>query len=268
MAITIPLTFVHDDDLEPASVQLIADGTANGEPVRFTVDSGARTSTVPRVGAISALDVVGRSTGHGASGTSPGDEVVVIDELIIGDLTTTDVTASRVDPARQSLLGMNVLGAHRCHFRFSADRLELDGPVELGGADHELFRHVNGSPLVDIEFETESGTLKTQALWDTGASLTVIDAAFARAHPELIDAGDELSGFDSGGVAVSGSRAILAACRIGGQSFDSSVCVVIDLGALNATLESPLSIIIGMPLASSADWLFDFVDNRWRVAHH
>lgn len=159
---------------------------------------------------------------------------------------------------------MDVLGEHCCHFQFSADQLVLDEPADSGRALVELARHVNGSPLVEVEFIN----VTVHACWDTGASLSVVDESFASTHPQLVDTGVALTGFDAVGVSMSGIAGTLAACRIGGQSFESSACIVLDLTPLNATLQSPLSIIVGMPLAKRADWIFDFPNNHWLVTPH
>jgi len=55
--------YEHDDDLEPESVLLVVDGLASGEWVRFVVDTGARMSNVPDVGAIRELEAIGTDTG-------------------------------------------------------------------------------------------------------------------------------------------------------------------------------------------------------------
>ena len=260
----VALTYEHDDDTNPASVLLVVDGSANSEHVRFVIDTGAKTSSVPDVGSISKLAAIGTDTGLSASATSSRDDVVIINEIIVGDLTAKAIQASRSEHTRRPLLGMDVLGRHCCHFQFSNSRLELNGAVDSRRATRELARQVNGSPLVDVDF----GSVTVQACWDTGASLTVLDAPFAHANPQLVDAGTESSGFDAAGAPMSGTAGILSACRIGGQSFDASACIILDLGQLNATLKTPLNIIVGMPLASRADWLFDFPNNRWCVTSY
>lgn len=261
---SVVLSYEHDDDLEPESTLLVVDGSANGERVRFVVDTGTKMSNVPDVGVVRELEAIGTDIGPSASAIASGDDLVIIDELIVGDLTATMVQARRSVPTTRALLGMDVLGDHCCHFQFSADRLVLDEPDDSARANLELARHVNGSPLVDVDFDN----VTVQACWDTGASLSVVDERFARTHPQIIDIGVELSGLDAEGPSMSGTAGVLAACRIGGQSFESSACIIFDLGPLNATLESPLSIIVGMPLAKRADWLFDFPNNHWLVTPH
>ncbi|WP_286276594.1 retropepsin-like aspartic protease family protein [Naasia aerilata] len=263
--VTVALSYEQDDELEPESVVLVVEGFANGEPLRFVVDTGAGTSSVPNLGALRELPVSGMSAARGANATVSGDHIVVVDQLEVGELTARSVRANRSDPPRRPLLGMDVLGEHRCFFRFSSDRLELDGPIGARDEDLELVRRGNGSPGVAVDF----GSTTVLALWDSGASLTVVDGEFARTHPRIVvTSGSKSSGFDSVGDQVSGTRCIVSECRIGGQLFGPSAGVVLDLGALNAVLPSPLNVIIGMPLARRADWLFDFPNDRWHVKPH
>src|SRR3954447_22490387 len=114
--VTVALSYEHDDELEPESLVLVVKGSANGEPLRFVVDTGARTSSVPTGGSVSELSAVGTSTGRGANGTVSGDDIVVVEELKVGELTTRGVPVNRSDLSRRPLLGMDILGEHRCFF--------------------------------------------------------------------------------------------------------------------------------------------------------
>lgn len=254
---SIPLLYEHDDDLEPDSIVLIVEGSAVGEPVRFVVDTGAATCSVPDTGAISELVGIGADSGRGASGTVSGEDIVIVDEITVGELTLRSVRASRTSRSRP-LLGMNALGGFQCHFRFIRNQLDVD--TSNDGFDHqrELSRRPGGSPLIDVDF----GTVTTQAVWDTGASLSVADAKFALAHPDLLELGVDGSGFDAVG-AVSGTHARLASCTIGGKPFEASACIVIDLSALNSTLDEPINLAVGMPIIRRADWCFNFSSNVW-----
>lgn len=257
---SIPLLYEHDDDLEPESIVLIAEGSAAGEPVRFVVDTGAAKCGVPDTGAISELVGIGAGTGRGASGTVSGEDIVIVDEITVGELTVRSVRASRSSRSRP-LLGINALGGFRCHFRFTRNQLDVDTSNDSSNRQHELARLPHGQPLVDVDF----GTVTTQAVWDTGASLSVADATFARAHPDLFELGVAGSGFDSVGAALSGTHARLASCTIGGKPFEASACIVLDLAALNSTLDEPINLAVGMPIIRRADWCFDFSTNVWNV---
>jgi hypothetical protein len=57
----------------------------------------------------------------------------------------------------------------------------------------------------------------------------------------------------------------MAAFNVGGIAIDSSACALVDLGPLNAALEQPISIVLGMPAIVQADWSFDFPERRWSV---
>ncbi len=101
-----------------------------------------------------------------------------------------------------------------------------------------------------------------QAVWDTGAGVTVVDAGFADRHSELFTPAGSAQGSDGVGSAET-PMVILRGPRIGSLSFGDSLAAVVDLSEINATLEQPLEIILGYPLLAQADWIIDLRDNRW-----
>ena len=117
-------------------------------------------------------------------------------------------------------------------------------------------------PYVDLR----CGDQRAQAVWDTGASLTVVDQGFIERHPALFDAsrtverhrrdrhGSGNADVHDGGVQHRTLR--LPALRVAG----------VDLAAVNATIEIPMDAILGYNLLSRADWWFDFPRQRWAIA--
>lgn len=260
---SIPVSLVAEPD-DPFSIQPIAEGKVGADPVRFVIDTGARTCLVPLTPATPQLTVLGPATGTGAANVISGDDEVIVSELRVGNLIAHDVHADRADlrPPRHPLLGMNVLGEFRCLFRFMAGVIELDVPEPSGVDGHDLDLDDAGQPYVPVTF----GSVDVRSCWDTGASLSVVDLCWANRHPHLVSRGARTTGHDSAGVAVATWKAELAPCSIGGVVFSASPCVAIDLAPLNAKLARPLDVIVGMPLIQTADWWFDFPGRRWTVA--
>lgn len=57
----------------------------------------------------------------------------------------------------------------------------------------------------------------------------------------------------------------LAGCRIGGKEFSEQICAVLDFSDLNATLASPIEVVLGLYLIWQASWFMDFPGRRWAV---
>lgn len=80
-------------------------------------------------------------------------------------------------------------------------------------------------------------------MWDTGAGITIVDRAWAVAHPEAVTIeGVNRQGTDVTGAAVAGTGGTLARCTIGGREFPVAPCAVVDLSSLNARMTTPINI--------------------------
>jgi hypothetical protein len=209
------------------------------------------------------LTVTGVDSGVGLSGIQLGDDEVVVPQLRLGDLVIENVAATRsvAGSSLSPLLGMTALGRFRCEFRFTNRQLEFDGRTSLDGDWLELTTHVGAQPMVPVEFET----VVVSACWDTGAGLSAVDANFAHSHPHLFEHVRSTRGIDSSGAEIPSQLCRMAACRVGGITIEPSVCAVIDFGPYNATVDHPISFVLGMPAIVQADWTFDFPQRRWRV---
>jgi Aspartyl protease len=260
---TVRLELVNDP-VDAEAIDVWVDGLVGDVPVRFRLDTGAGRCTVPLVESTQRLTVTGVDKGVALSGMGLGDDEVVVPSLRLGDLVIEDVAATRsvAGSPLSPLLGMTALGRFRCEFRFSESQLELDGRTTLDTGDwFELTSHVGTQPMVPVDFET----VVALACWDTGAGLTAVDVDFADSHPHLFEHVRATRGVDASGVEIPSQLCRMAAFRVGGIAIKSSACAVVDFGPHNATLEQPISFVLGMPAIVQADWSFDFPQRRWSV---
>lgn len=265
---------VEHDPVDPEAIDVWVRGHVGDEPCRFRLDTGAGTCRLPTNDATRTLPSSGTSTGVGASGLGLHEDEIRLPSLRLGELTITDVDATRMAPDSDAvpLLGMSALIRHRNHFRFTQGQLALDDSSS-SGTDlwSPLTMHAAGQPTMSVRL----GDIVVDGVWDTGAGVTAVDAAFADLHPELFEPIRAAIGIDSSGVEISSELSMMDACTIGGIAFPPSACALVDLSALNDHLRSrsieegrehrPMSFIIGMPLIHLADWSFDFPAGRWTV---
>ena len=159
-----------------------------------------------------------------------------------------------------ALLGLDVLGRHRCFLRPDAGVLELDGPDD-GLAPSGLLAGRRGHPYVELRWPGVSAL----GCWDTGASATVVDLGFWHRHHGLFGQAGVSAGTDASGTRADIPLLRMAGPTIGGRLFSPHVVVAVDLSALNGTLDIPMDLIIGYPTIRQADWFFDFPGRRWAV---
>lgn len=256
----VPLILEPEPD-DPRAIRVMVDVRVNGVPQRWMLDTGAASSSVPADLAPS-LPPAGESRSRGASGLIIDGGLVRLDSLSLGGATLDGAAVGVAPPGHPGLVGLDLLGRHRSHFRFADERLELDAappasfPMPLmspPGAPHWF---------VDVAWTA----LSARACWDSGASLTVVDSAFAREHPDLIVmTGESDDGTDAAGRDVAAHAAVMAGCVIGGSTFAPTPCVVVDLSGMNAHAPWPMDLILGMPVLGQADWMFDPPRGVWAI---
>lgn len=256
----IPWRLVPDGDAADTG-NILIEATVDRRPYRLKLDSAALRTELVTDDYLAALPASGQHSSAGASGQREHSDVVAIPGLTTGDLTTGPVPVVRVDsfPGRQHLLGLDLIGHHCCEFRFSSAELRLsDSPDAQASLD--LRQGGPGHIYLDLAWGPASAT----TVWDSGASITVVDAAFASAHSALFTPAGETAGTDATGATVSTPLVTMDGPMIAGVQFAPSTAAILDLSAMNEIVNLPMSVIAGVPLLRQADWLFDLP--AWRYA--
>jgi hypothetical protein len=103
-------------------------------------------------------------------------------------------------------------------------------------------------------------------VWDTGAGATLVDQSWASEHADIVSVHPETGrGIDVTGAEASPYWGTMAPCRIGHADFAEQICAVIDFSGINATLASPVEVVIGLPLIAQASWCMDYPGRRWTL---
>ncbi|MBD8868443.1 retropepsin-like aspartic protease [Nocardioides donggukensis] len=261
--IEMDLRLVPDPD-DVDGTRVLVPAWADGLEVELLLDTGAASTTLPHLDELASLPTRQEAGGYGASGQRIDRALVVVDRFRAGpfERERLEVALLPADSPAPPVLGMDLLGSRCCEFRISEQRLVVD-PEHPAADPLPLRRQVGGQPLVEVRV----GATTTSAVWDTGASLTVVDKSWARAHPHAVTAVSEASeGRDATGASVASATSLLADCRIGDTTFPESRCAVVDLGPLNARLAEPIEVILGLSVIGQATWWMDFPENRWSVS--
>lgn len=260
MSTVIPLDLDADPDLPDAiAVRVVAeiDGTVHS----LIVDTGgARSGLVdgPLTAGLERLTPQDPG-GGGVFSRAGSTERVTARELRIGDLEVErPVFDLEPNPAAPSLLGLDVLRRHRLDFRFDAALLELDAesPVD---ERRDLVQSSRGHPYVDVAWAGGAWP----AIWDSGASVSVIDRGVVARHPEHFRPAGEAEGTDASGAANELPLVVLPEVTIGGRRFAPSIAAVADIAGLARPGDPPFELILGMPVLRHADWAVDLRDGWW-----
>lgn len=262
----LPLIIEPDAD-EPGFAAVLVDATVAGRPYRMVLDTGAARSQLNADEYTLSLTPARTDTSAAAFGGQVTDPVVTVTDVAAGPLRVASLDVTRSEDQRGNLLGMDVLGQHRCAFRLDAGVVGLDGDADGGddgdggGAWSDLIVGRRGHPYVELAWPGASGL----ACWDTGAGATVVDRAFWLEHPELFEPIGTSEGTDSQGGQLETTLLLMAGPVIGQRAFGAHKAVAVDLSGVNGTLDIPMDLILGYPTIRQAEWLFDFPARRWAV---
>jgi hypothetical protein len=256
---------IQPDTEDADAAEVYVDGAIGGRPYRFLLDTGAARSCVRYDDYTATFAVVGTDTSSGVFAGGNRD-LVTVPSITLGSISRSDFTlvrAAQGETERQNLIGMDLLKDLRCHFRFDERRVGVD--MEDAGEDNgpfeELFLGRRAHPYVPIQL----GDVTASAVWDTGASMTVVDTNFVVRAPGFFPAVGTSTGTDSTGAQQETPMYMMAAATIGGYTFPTQRVAAVNLARLNATLERSMDLIIGYNAYSKAHWLFDFPRRRWRI---
>ncbi len=259
----LPLIVTPDED-EAGAASIFVDGTLGSRPYRWLLDTGAARTSVIADDYTSTFSSVGDHDSSGVFAQSSSD-LITVPSLTVGSISKINITVVRErdpNPALRSLIGMDLLKDYRCHFRFDDKRLSLDAPIDGDYPFQPLFLDGKFHPYVDVRLG--AGTVK--AVWDTGASMTVVDMHVIQQYPACFQEVGKSTGTDATGAQVETPMFSLAQTIIGGHAFPPHKVAGVDLSYVNATLAVPMDLILGYTTLSQANWLFDFPQQRWAIS--
>jgi hypothetical protein len=257
--LAIPWRLVPDDDALDTG-NLVVEAAIDGRTYSLVLDSAAPRTELVTDDYFATLPTSGQHSSGGVSGQKERSDVVTIPGLTAGDLTTGPVPVVRAEPfpGRHHLLGLDLIGQYCCEFRFTSAELRLsDSPDIRAGLD--LQRNGRGHIYLELVW----GAASAATVWDCGGSITVADASFASAHPDLFTPRDKVLGTDTTGATVATPLVTMDGPMIAGTQFAPSTAAILDLSAMNQGMDLPMNVIAGVPLLRQADWLFDLPAGRY-----
>lgn len=256
------LIIVPDED-EAEGALVLVDGTVGPHTYRFLLDTGAGTSSVAYDDYTATFDSAARNHSSGVFASSSAD-LITVPEIALGPVVKKDFTLVRAAKETQhmpNLIGMDFLKDSCCHFLFDENRVTVDEDYQAGYPFEELWLDKKFHPYVAVE----CGAVTCKAVWDTGASITIVDLNFIKKYPHFFEEAGQSSGTDATGSQMETPMFVMAEAVIGKQKFPAQRVAGVDLSQVNATLETPMDLILGYSIMRKANWLFDFPRKRWAI---
>lgn len=254
--IDVPLETVADLD-DPRLAQTFITLKVNGSPVRALLDTGARRSAlVYRPGLF--VTEAAAETGTGAFGAASQAQRTSASVRLAGrDLGMVECSVVPIGhPGHGDLIGQDVLSQFRCEYRLAEGRLRLDGDLP----DAVTPIHLDAGCHIYLDASWSGVATHANAVFDTGASVTVVDQRFFSARPELFSSTGTSAGTDASGAVVETPLAMMRGPVILQRHLSDSLVAVVNLEAANSTVEWPMDLILGWPIIRQAVWVFDHAE--------
>ena len=156
---------------------------------------------------------------------------------------------------------MDLLKDYRCHFQFDAESVLINAQIEFDIPLLPLLLVPKNHPYVDVSFNER----KIKAVWDTGASITVVDHTFIENNPQLFQKAGKSTGTDSTGTSQETPSYLMTECKIGSYEFPPTEVVGVDLSHINSSTEIPMTMILGYTTINYANWVFNFPAKQWAI---
>jgi hypothetical protein len=257
---------LRDDPDEPGAAEAYVVATVAGDEYRLIFDTGGARSTLPVDGLTSTLPRVDvdDEPGRGALGPASAEGGrVVVPSLALGPLEVRDLVVDLAPEGSDAptVLGLDVLRGHRLELRLAGAMLAIDTDTPAD-AERPLALSSRSHPYVVAGW----GEVEATALFDTGASVTVVDAAFAAEHPSLLEPLPPSTGIDAAGNRAETPMARMAACEVGGRRFDASLATVVPIRAIQQAGDPEFDLVLGVPVIRQADWIIDLARGVWGFA--
>ena len=200
-----------------------------------------------------------------ASGRVANAEVVRVHSIQIDRERWNDVRIGRLPKRAESVessVGMDLLGRAPFALDFR-DRAELRfHPSKPRNTYHTLLMAEHNLLVIPLQ----CGPTVTQALFDTGATVTAADTAFIRAHPETFHSlGRQMSGVDGTGQKMFVQLFRANALKIGERTFRNVMVVATDLSMLREGQARDVQLVLGFNVIRRTDWYFDPAAHTWGV---
>lgn len=261
----IKLIIIEDkEDVECAEVCVSA--LIEGDEFEFLLDTGAGTSSIRNSEFTLQYPVIKSKKSSGVFSDTQ-EKVIRIPSVRLGPIRKENVEFTRIDKdsGKPNLIGMNVLKDFALLFDFQYLT------VDVNPDDAKFIRNCNDlycddkyHPYITVGFDDSEAS----AVWDTGASITVVDTTFIEENKGFFQLVGDSTGTDANGSSLLTPIYNMSQMIIDGYLFPAHHVAAVDLSQVNATLDKKMNLILGYSSFRYADWWFDFPARKWKITKY
>lgn len=254
---------VKFDDDSRQTAEVYVEGSVQNETCRFLLDTGCASTTLTRNKFTEQLAEVGKRHSSGTFGRAEYD-LVQITSMSVGPIKRENLTVSRA-PERgtdRHLLGMDILRDYSLQFDFDINEVRLGAEQSGHGFAHQDIVMDRGLiPHINIEV----GGISGNAIWDTGAGITLVDIEFVRRNSELFTPlGDEM-GTDSTNTQMKTPIYMMRSMVVAGLKFHPLKIAAVEFSHKDPKIEIRPNFCLGYSTLRQANWFFDFPNRKWAI---
>ena len=251
-------------DEEDPGAFIFVDGSIGSRKYRFLLDTGAAMSEICFDSYTSTFNSIGSKKSSGAFSSDKLD-LIKIPSISIGLIQKEEFILRRQSQDSKdqfNLIGMDLLKNFCCHFKFSENSMIVDPILDESYTLNPLVLGPKFYPYIKISFDH----ISVDVVWDTGASITVVDQQFIEENINLFEKVGESIGTDSTSNSQQTPNYIMRPYMIGTQLFPTTEVVGVDLTHINSSTEILMTMILGYTTIAKANWVFDFPNRCWCIA--
>jgi hypothetical protein len=264
IAMSVLNLLVKTDDESRQTAEVWVDGELEGTPCQFLLDTGCASTTLTSNAFTRGLKPVGHRSSSGTFGRAKYD-LVNVSSISAGPISRKDLTISRAPEGGtdRNLLGMDILRDYRLSFDFDKNQLSIgaDSSTDAELEYNEILMDRGLIPYVQVEADGRRGN----AVWDSGAGITLVDRSFVQKNPELfVPIGNEI-GTDSTNTQRETPIFMMKALKVAARIFHTVKVAAVELRPHDSHVEIPMDFVLGYSVLRQANWVFDFPKRKWTI---
>ncbi|HVC09260.1 MAG TPA: retropepsin-like aspartic protease [Elusimicrobiota bacterium] len=265
--VVIPL---HLRTYEDGDGDIHVDCALDGRPYSCLLDTGGGDRIiVPDNSFFDRYSAVGRGVFGSASGAATPADIIRVSRLSVGgnSFGAADVTRQSSLSCRtmsSPLLGGQALPYKSADYYFDGpdSALILNGPAPAASFLPLSMRDAHRHLVMPVEIGADA----SEALFDTGASMTIVGKNYVAAHPGNFSYLGNTTTTDAACHRLRAGLYRAHSIVLGGLVFHNFLVMTLDLSATRKIISNGgVDMILGYNIISRANWYFDLAHRRWTV---